>query len=106
MLAGAGRHLRFRRIVAPAFPPKTTTMLKLTTTLLLTFALFACGDADMEAVDVPAAVTSAFASAYPGATDVEWEADGDHYEVEFDFNGEEFELEYAANGELMEMHED
>ena len=74
-------------------------------TLLLALALFACGDSAAD-VEVPTAVTTAFNSAYPGATDVEWEEDGDHYEVEFDYNGTEMELEYSATGELMEMHED
>lgn len=80
-------------------------MLKFATTLLLAFALFACEESAAD-VDVPAAVTTAFNSAYPGATEVEWEEDGDHYEVEFNFNGQEMELEYSATGELMEMHED
>lgn len=74
-------------------------------TLLLAVALFACGETAAD-VNVPAAVQSAFTSAYPGATDVEWEEDGDHYEVEFDFNGTEMEVEYSATGELLEMDED
>lgn len=75
-------------------------------TAALAFMLFACGDSDVAATEVPAAVTSAFEAAYPGATDVEWEHDGDHYEVEFDFNGEELEVEYSATGEPMGIHED
>ena len=81
-------------------------MLKSCLLILLTFALFACGDADMDATEVPAVVQNAFEASYPGATDVEWSEDGDHYEVEFDFNGEEFEMEYSATGEPMEIEED
>lgn len=81
-------------------------MLKFIFTTALAFLFFACGDSDVAPTEVPAAVQSAFEAAYPGATDVEWEEDGDHYEVEFDFNGEEFEMEYSATGEPMEMHED
>ncbi|CAH1002463.1 hypothetical protein LEM8419_03342 [Neolewinella maritima] len=73
---------------------------------LFAFALFACEAETAAAVEVPAVVQSAFEASYPGATDVEWEEDGDHYEVEFEFNGEEFEMEYSALGEPMEMEED
>ena len=78
-------------------------MIKSTLLALLTFALFACGDGDTAAeVEVPAVVQSAFEAAYPGATDVEWEEDGDHYEVEFELNGEEMEREFSATGMEME----
>ena len=80
-------------------------MKKLVYSTLFAFALFAC-DESAEAVDVPAAVQSAFTAAYPGATDVEWEQEGDHYEVEFDMNGEEMEAEYSATGEEIMMDED
>ncbi len=82
-------------------------MLKSCLLTLLTFALFACGDGGTAAeVEVPAVVQSAFEASYPGATDVNWEEDGDHYEVEFKFNGEDFEVEYSATGEPLEMEED
>ncbi|MCP9234689.1 PepSY domain-containing protein [Lewinella sp. JB7] len=76
-------------------------MIKLTTTALLAFAFLGCAET-AEAVEVPAAVQSAFQAAYPGATDVEWSQDDDHYEVEFEMNGEEMEVEYTATGEVME----
>ncbi|MBB4080442.1 putative membrane protein YkoI [Lewinella aquimaris] len=79
-------------------------MIRLTTTAVLAFALFGCAET-AEAVEVPAAVQSAFQAAYPGATDVEWSKDDDHYEVEFDMNGEEMEVEYSATGEVLEMED-
>ncbi|MGB3801268.1 MAG: hypothetical protein WA952_15740 [Lewinella sp.] len=80
-------------------------MKKLVFSTLFAFALFAC-DESAEAVEVPAAVQSAFTAAYPGATDVEWEEEDDHYEVEFDMNGEEMEAEFSSTGEEMMMDED
>ena len=81
-------------------------MTKFLLTALFAFTLFACDDADTTAAEVPAAVTSAFESAYPGATEVEWEQDDDHYEVEFTMNGEEMEAEFSSTGEMLEMDED
>ena len=80
-------------------------MKKLVFSTLFAFALVSCAET-AEAVEVPAAVQSAFQAAYPGATDVEWEEEDDHYEVEFDMNGEEMEAEFSATGEDMMMHED
>ncbi len=80
-------------------------MKKLLFSTLFAFALFAC-DESAEAVEVPAAVQSAFQAAYPGATDVEWEADDEEYEVEFMLNGEEMEAEFSAMGEEIMMDED
>lgn len=78
-------------------------MTKLFSAALLSLALFACGDADADGMaEVPAVVQSAFEAAYPGATDVEWEEDDDHYEVEFMLNGEEMEREFSATGVEME----
>ena len=81
-------------------------MTKFLLSSLFAIVLFGC-DAEGTAneVEVPAAVQSAFSSAYPGATDVEWEEDGDHYEVEFTINGEEMEAEYSATGEVLEMED-
>ncbi|PHK98101.1 hypothetical protein CGL56_13000 [Neolewinella marina] len=73
-------------------------------TALFAFALVACAET-AEAVEVPAAVQSAFQAAYPGATDVEWEEDDDHYEVEFNLNGEEMEAEFSATGEQLELED-
>ncbi|PPK85206.1 hypothetical protein CLV84_2098 [Neolewinella xylanilytica] len=80
-------------------------MKKLLFSSLFAIALFACGET-AEAVEVPTTVQSAFNAAYPGATDVEWEEDGDAYEVEFMLNGEEMEAEFSALGEEMMVEED
>ncbi len=81
-------------------------MMKFLLTALFAFAMFACDDAGTTAADVPAAVTSAFNSAYPGATEVEWEQDGDNYDVEFEMNGEEMEAEFSSTGQMLEIEED
>ncbi|WP_157974366.1 hypothetical protein [Lewinella sp. IMCC34183] len=81
-------------------------MMKFLLTAVFAIALFACDDANTTAADVPAAVTDAFNSAYPGATNVEWEMDDDIYEVEFDMNGEEMEAEFSSTGEMLEIDED
>ena len=81
-------------------------MMKFLLTALFAFALISCADqSTAEATEVPAAVKSAFEAAYPGATDVDWEMDDDHYEVEFEMNGEEMEVEYSATGEVLEMED-
>jgi hypothetical protein len=76
-------------------------MQKFLITALLTFGMFACEEAT-EPVDVPINVLEAFETAYPGATDVDWEQDDDHFEVEFTLNGEEMEREFDVNGMEME----
>ncbi|THH36481.1 hypothetical protein [Neolewinella litorea] len=80
-------------------------MMKFLYSALFAFALVACAET-AEAVEVPAAVQSAFEAAYPGATDVEWDDEGDTYEVEFSMNGEEMEAEFSATGEMLEIEED
>ena len=66
---------------------------------LLTFA--ACGDKDAAASEIPTAVRTAFQSAYPNATEVEWELEGDEIEVEWEMNGEEYEASYNKMGKLL-----
>ena len=79
-------------------------MLKFILPALFAFALYSCDDA--AATEVLAAVKSAFEAAYPGATDVEWEMDGDGYEVEFEMNGEEMEVEYDKMGNVLSVDAD
>ena len=75
--------------------------------LALGLAFFACEtETSLEPNQVPPAVRSAFEAAYPNATEVEWEKEGDTYEVEYKINGEEFENEYSATGEMLEAEED
>ncbi len=79
-------------------------MIRLTIIALLGFGFFSCDDAAPS--EVPAAVKSAFETAYPGATDVEWEMDDEGYEVEFNMNGEEMEVEYDAMGNVLSVDAD
>ena len=74
----------------------------LTLITLALFALVACGDKDAAASEIPAAVKTAFQTAYPGATDVEWELEGDEIEVEWEMNGEEYEASYNRMGKLLD----
>ena len=84
-----------------------TSMKYLLSFALLLGTLTACEtETSLEDNQVPAAVMSAFKAAYPSATDVEWEMEGDTYEVEYKINGEEFENEYSATGELLEAEEE
>jgi hypothetical protein len=76
-------------------------MQKLIIAALLAFGFFACEES-VDPVEVPVNVLQAFETAYPGATDVEWEQDDDHFEVEFELNGEEMEREFDVNGMEME----
>lgn len=93
--------------------PETQIMTKFLLTALISFALFTCGDGDAEAdvtVDrpgngIPAAVETAFAAAYPGATDIEWDVDDDHYEVEFRVNGDKMEVEYSFDGRVLDIED-
>ncbi|MBB4080444.1 hypothetical protein GGR28_003078 [Lewinella aquimaris] len=89
-------------------------MLKLFTTLFFVVAVLACGnvetETDVETVDIPnngipAAVETAFRTAYPAATDIEWDVDDDHYEVEFKVNGDKMEVEYGFDGRLLDIED-
>lgn len=52
---------------------------------------------------IPGAVKTAFAKAYPNASDVEWEMEGGHYEVEFEITDDkEMSVVYDGNGSLLE----
>ena len=80
-------------------------MTRLLIIALFALGMFACDDTS--AAEVPAAVTTAFETAYPGATDVEWEHEVDgNYQVEFDMNGEEMEVNYSPSGQVLDVDED
>ncbi|MCP9234686.1 PepSY-like domain-containing protein [Lewinella sp. JB7] len=87
-------------------------MLKFATTLFFIVAVLACGNVETEeeTIDIPgngipAAIETAFRAAYPGATDVEWDVDDDHYEVEFKVNGDKMELEYGFDGKVLDFED-
>ena len=72
--------------------------------LLAATATFGANAQKMKADKVPAAVTAAFAKAYPKATDVSWEKEksGD-YEVGFEMGKEEMSVVYNAQGVEQEV---
>ncbi len=52
---------------------------------------------DLNSNDVPSDLRTTFEQAYPKATDVEWEMEGDNYKVEFEINREDHEIWYPAD---------
>lgn len=67
------------------------------------FTLLIIGSAAAQE-SVPSAVSENFQSAFPNATDVEWEReDNNLYEVEFDINGMENEITFDAQGNIVEQ---
>ncbi len=61
---------------------------------------------DMNPADVPSDLKNAFEQAYPNATDVEWEMEGDSYKVEFEIDNEDQEIWYAADGKTNKLEKD
>ncbi len=71
----------------------------------LAVTIASCAEAQkMKADKVPAAVTTAFAKAYPSAKEVGWEKEksGD-YEVGFDQGKEEMSVVYNSQGKMLEV---
>ncbi len=64
--------------------------------LCLTLAVFA------QKSDAPAAAKSAFAKAYPGATNIKWDKEDGAYEVDFELGGKKMSAVYDAKGTLQE----
>lgn len=50
---------------------------------------------------VPSAVMEAFRTAFPTATDVEWDREGQHYEVDFEVNRLDHEAWYNGEGKVV-----
>lgn len=59
------------------------------------------GDKKEKAVNVPAAVTAAFAKQF-GTADADWEKEGVNYEAEFEHNKRETSTVFSADGKLLE----
>lgn len=55
--------------------------------------------------NVPAAVQTAFANAYPTAQNAKWEKDKKDYEVAFTMDQKTLELKYNGQGTLLEKEE-
>lgn len=50
---------------------------------------------------VPGSVQKTFETRYPGATNVEWEKEGNRIEAEFMFNGRDIEAEFNPDGSFI-----
>ncbi|MGO4877495.1 PepSY-like domain-containing protein [Pedobacter psychrotolerans] len=61
---------------------------------------------DIDSKNVPAAVKTAFAKAYPKATDVDWEKKGADYKVDFDLGKTDHSATYAATGKIISFEKD
>lgn len=68
---------------------------------LLMFASATISAQDLNTNDVPAKVRSTFRTAHTGATDIEWEKEGDHFKVEFEINKMDRDIWYDAEGNVM-----
>lgn len=71
--------------------------------LIILFVALLCGNTLFaQKVTVPAAVKSAFAKSYAGATKVKWELEDGQYEVVFMQNKLEMSVVYKADGSVVE----
>ncbi len=63
---------------------------------------------DIPQSQVPNEVVNSFKKAFPGATDVEWEMDGDRYKVEFEIGLLRLDHDawYDATGQLLKHQEE
>ncbi|MCC9137145.1 PepSY-like domain-containing protein [Pontibacter silvestris] len=70
---------------------------------ILSFFMFSCNDDDNDVApnSVPEAVTNALATAFPDATDVEWEMSGENYEADFDVNTVDYKALLTADGSML-----
>ncbi len=53
---------------------------------------------DINPQNVPSNIRTTFEQAYPNASDVEWEMEGQNYKVEFDVNWQDSEVWYSSDG--------
>jgi len=72
--------------------------------LIITYSIFAMGMAGCsQKINVPAAVTKAFNSRYPGATNVKWgKENAKEFEAEFKLNGDNVSANFGADGSWVE----
>ena len=79
--------------------------------LLLVFTLVSCSsELDLISTDLPPAVASNFNAKFPGATEVEWEAEKEDghliFEAEFENGGKEREAKNKPDGSMIEEEKD
>src|SRR5690349_15007967 len=76
------------------------------TKMFLFLALFSFAQASTAQSKIPDVVKKAFSTAYPNATDIDWEKENGHFEAEFEIaGGKEISVVYDANGNLLETEE-
>ncbi len=73
--------------------------LKLTALALFTAATLSAQDAVKN--QIPANLSTNFQKAYPNATEVEWDLEGENYKVEFDQDNMETEIWYSKSGAIV-----
>jgi hypothetical protein len=98
------------------YHPKEHLKMKLNTSLLIGgLAVFlttttAWAGKDLSEAEVPQAVLTAFKTAYPNATQTEYEEDHDNgvvlYEIEFRHDGKKMEVKYSADGQVVKTEQD
>jgi len=71
---------------------------------IITYSIFAMGMVGCsQKINVPAAVTKAFNSRYPGATNVKWgKENAKEFEAEFKLNGDNVSANFGADGSWVE----
>ncbi|WP_419212072.1 PepSY-like domain-containing protein [Maribacter sp. X9] len=65
---------------------------------LALFASATVSAQDLMTSQVPTNLNTTFQKAYPNATDVEWEMEGENYKVEFDMGQMDNEIWYSKDG--------
>lgn len=85
----------------------TATQSRFIYAVMGTLILMACNkSAQLDAVQVPDVVRTAFTNAYPSARSVDWSIEGEDYEVEFRDAGYEKEIVYDRNGIVLIVETD
>lgn len=74
--------------------------------VLTLFGAFTVVAQDVHPNEVPTNLKQNFEQAYPQASDVEWEMDGQSYKVEFDQQRQEHEIWYTSDGSTTKMEQE
>jgi len=78
----------------------------LCTSLLLSTALTSCQGDDIAPQDVPSVVSNTMMSAFPNATDLDWEKKNGNYEADFDIDTVDYEALLDASGKMLQVKHD
>ena len=71
--------------------------------LLLTATITA---QDLKIEDIPKNLSDEFKKAYPTASDVEWEMEGNQYQVEFEIDRRDHEIWYDADAKVVKSEQE